>query len=320
VATWNAGAERLEGYRAEEILGHSFARFYPPEDLANGKPARELAAAAVDGRFEDEGWRVRKDGSRFWANVVITAVRDGAGRLRGFGKVTRDFSDRHRAEEERANASRFLDSVLESIPAMIFVKDAHDLRFVRMNKAGEELLGIERAELIGKSDHDLFPQNEADFFVHKDREVLQKGELVTIAEEPLQTRHGQRYVHTKKIPILDEDGRPRYLLGISLDITDARLARQKLQQAHGELETLNRRLAEQNEELVRANRAKSDLLAMMSRELRTPLGSIIGFSQVLLDQKLVLLDERQTRDLRNVNDSGRQLLGVIDNLIDLSTR
>jgi len=100
VATWNSGAERLKGYRAEEIIGQSFARFYPEEDVRAGKPSQELEVAAAEGRFEDEGWRVRKDGSRFWANVVITALRDEAGRLRGFGKVTRDFTERKRAEEE----------------------------------------------------------------------------------------------------------------------------------------------------------------------------------------------------------------------------
>lgn len=106
VASWNVGAERLKGYRAEEILGQSFSRFYPEEDVRAGKPKRELEAAAAEGRYEDEGWRVRKDGSRFWANVVITALRDDAGRLRGFGKVTRDFTERKRAEEALQESER----------------------------------------------------------------------------------------------------------------------------------------------------------------------------------------------------------------------
>ncbi|MCP3097969.1 PAS domain-containing sensor histidine kinase [Myxococcus sp. K15C18031901] len=101
IASWNGGAERIKGYRAEEILGQHFSRFYPPEDVAWGKPAWELEVATREGRFEDEGWRVRKDGSRFWANVVITALRDSTGRLVGFGKVTRDFTERKRAEEVR---------------------------------------------------------------------------------------------------------------------------------------------------------------------------------------------------------------------------
>ncbi|MCP3139063.1 PAS domain-containing sensor histidine kinase [Pyxidicoccus xibeiensis] len=101
IASWNPGAERIKGYRAEEILGQHFSRFYPPEDVARGKPRWELEQAVRKGRFEDEGWRVRKDGTRFWANVVITALFGEDGLLRGFGKVTRDFTQRKEAEEQR---------------------------------------------------------------------------------------------------------------------------------------------------------------------------------------------------------------------------
>ena len=100
VTTWSEGAERIKGYRAEEIIGEHFSKFYTPEAIAQGKPARELKIAAAEGRFEEEGWRVGKDGSRFWANVVVTPLRDKTGRLRGFGKVTRDITERKRAAEE----------------------------------------------------------------------------------------------------------------------------------------------------------------------------------------------------------------------------
>jgi PAS domain S-box-containing protein len=106
VRTWNLGAERIKGYRADEIVGSHLSRFYPEEDVRAGKPERELAAAASNGRFEDEGIRVRKDGSMFWASVVITALRDGQGELRGFAKVTRDITERQRAEEERIRLAR----------------------------------------------------------------------------------------------------------------------------------------------------------------------------------------------------------------------
>lgn len=99
VLTWNAGAARLKGWTSEEIIGQNFSRFYPPEEAARGKAARELKEASEHGRFEDEGWRMRKDGSRFWANVVVTALRDENGMLRGFGKVTRDLTERRQAEE-----------------------------------------------------------------------------------------------------------------------------------------------------------------------------------------------------------------------------
>jgi PAS domain S-box-containing protein len=115
IASWNVGAQRIKGYRAAEIIGRHFSCFYPQEDLQRGKPEWELQVAARDGRLEDEGWRIRKDGSRFWASVVITALRDDAGTLVGFGKVTRDFTDRMQVQEalrkeirERKEAERKL--------------------------------------------------------------------------------------------------------------------------------------------------------------------------------------------------------------------
>ena len=99
ILTWNAGAERLKGYTAAEIIGQHFSIFYPRELVAEGFPEFELRTAANTGRFEDEGWRIRKDGSRFWANVVITALRNERGELTGFAKVTRDLTERREAEE-----------------------------------------------------------------------------------------------------------------------------------------------------------------------------------------------------------------------------
>jgi PAS domain S-box-containing protein len=104
VVSWNTGAERIKGFEAEEIVGQHFARFYPREDVENGKPHTDLALAAASGRHEDEGWRVRKDGSMFWANVVFTAIRDQAGNLRGFAKLTRDLTERNKVEKALTNA------------------------------------------------------------------------------------------------------------------------------------------------------------------------------------------------------------------------
>ena len=119
VRTWNAGAERNKGYRADEIIGQHFSRFYTEEDRAAGRPALALRTAETEGRFEDESWRVRKGGARFWANVVITALRDEDGQLLGFGKVTRDLTDRHQAQEDlerfAASAAHDLHEPLRSI-------------------------------------------------------------------------------------------------------------------------------------------------------------------------------------------------------------
>lgn len=134
VVSWNAGAERIKGYRIEEVCGQHISKFHPEEDVALGKPELGLRIAAEQGRFEDEGWRVRKDGSKFWANVVITALRDGAGRLRGFGNVTRDITERRAAEEERAlqrselaRSNAELSAANEELETFSY-SVAHDLR------------------------------------------------------------------------------------------------------------------------------------------------------------------------------------------------
>jgi PAS domain S-box-containing protein len=104
VASWNTGAQRIKGFSADEILGRHFSSFYPEEDVANGKPQRDLDQAAASGRYEDEGWRIRKDGSRFWANIAFTSIRDQAGNLRGFAKLTRDLTERNKVEAILTNA------------------------------------------------------------------------------------------------------------------------------------------------------------------------------------------------------------------------
>jgi PAS domain S-box-containing protein len=163
--------------------------------------------------------------------------------------LTDDDDDDERAEELR-RAHMFLDSIVENVPDMIFVKEAVDLRFVLFNRAGEQLLGIPRAEMIGKNDSDFFPKEQADFFQARDRETLANGELVDIPEEPIDTAYGRRWLHTKKVPILDAGGRPVYLLGISEDITQRKTAEDELRRIHAELE---RRVADRTAELEQKN-------------------------------------------------------------------
>jgi formate hydrogenlyase transcriptional activator len=142
VATWNSGAERMKGYRANEILGRHFSIFYPQDDLDRGKPQHELEVAAAEGRFEDEGWRIRKDGSRFWANVIITAMRGEDGQLIGFSKVTRNFTDRKSAEEslilelsKALLANPDIRQMLAAIDASIQQLIAHDYATIALYDA-----------------------------------------------------------------------------------------------------------------------------------------------------------------------------------------
>ncbi|HKP59305.1 MAG TPA: PAS domain S-box protein [Polyangiales bacterium] len=143
----------------------------------------------------------------------------------------------HIAKERAAQQSSFLDSILEHIPAMVFVKDAEHLRFERMNKAGEELVGLSREELLGKDDYAFFPPAQAAFFQAADRETLSGGQILEIPEESIQTRDGQRWLYTRKIPIHGERG-PEHLLGVSIDITTRKRAQQALERAEANFRTL----------------------------------------------------------------------------------
>jgi PAS domain S-box-containing protein len=150
VATWSSGAQRIKGYRSDEIVGRPYATFYTPEDVAGGEPAKNLARAARDGRYQVQGWRVRKDGTRFWADVVITALRDPQGNLRGFAKVTRDVTERRRAEEQFV-------AVVESSPNGMLMIDAAG-GIVLVNREIERLFGYARTELIGQPVERLIPE------------------------------------------------------------------------------------------------------------------------------------------------------------------
>ena len=207
---------------------------------------------------------------------------------------------------ELSATSQFLDSMIENIPNMIFVKDAKELKFVRINHAGEELLGFSRDELMGKNDFDFFPADQAELFVAADRATLRNRRLVDIPEETIQTRNkGARTLHTQKIPILDAAGEPSFLLGISEDITEARIVQEALLQAQAEAE--------------RANKAKSQFLASMSHELRTPLNAILGFSELLSDDTSDKFDKgTRRRFLDQIHTSGQHLLQLINDILDLS--
>ena len=161
-------------------------------------------------------------------------------------------------EHELSDPGAFLDAIIENIPHMIFVKDADRLAFRRFNRAGEALLGMPRSALLGKTDHDFWPAEQVEHFIRKDRETLAGGKLVQIDEEPIQTANGLRWLRTKKIPLCDSLGTPRFLLGISEDITEQKLVYQELQRARAELED---RVAERTAELSRLNAELSQEVA-----------------------------------------------------------
>lgn len=180
------------------------------------------------------------DGTPRYFETSKFAWRDDSGTIVGTLGIAHEITDRILTEEklkdeiaERKRAVSFLDAVIDNLPTMLFIKEAQDLRITRWNKAAEHLTGLTAQQAIGKSDYDFFPASQADFFVAKDRETLSGQSLVEIAQEPIESAsHGLRYLHTKKIPILDETGRPAYLLGISEDITESiRAAKARERQA-----------------------------------------------------------------------------------------
>jgi PAS domain S-box-containing protein len=219
-----------------------------------------------------------------------------------------DITERKESELAVAQTNRFLDSVIENIPDMIFVKDSEHLRFVRFNRAGEDLLGMGRDELLGKSDYDFFPKDEADFFTGKDPEVLGSGQLRDIPEEPIHTRRGLRWLHTKKIPIPDASGKPAFLLGISEDITGWKAQADVLSRAHDEL---GRRAAE----LARSNAELEQFAYVASHDLQEPLRKVRAFGDRLASRAGAALDEESRDYLRRMQSAAARMSQLIDALL-----
>jgi PAS domain S-box-containing protein len=173
-------------------------------------------------------------------------------------------------------------SIVEDLPDMIFVKEAESLKFVRVNKAAESLLGLTREELCGKSDYDFFESEEADFFTSKDREVLRNGEVLDIPEEPIHTANGPRWLHTRKVPIFDENGAPIFLLGISRDITERKQMEQALEDARQEIRHWEKQALQ--DQLQEAKRMESlgVLAAGVAHDFNNLLVSMLGNSNLVL--------------------------------------
>ncbi len=209
------------------------------------------------------------------------------------------------SESRRTRIHAFLDSIIENIPDMIFVKDAKELRFVLFNKAGEELLGYSRQELIGKNDYDFFPKTEADFFTAKDRQVLTRGKVVVIDEETIHTKNGLKTLHTKKIPLLDANGEPQYLLGISEDVTVRKQNEMKLTQRTQELAQ------------AQVEKEQTELFAYVAaHDLREPAHKICSFGDLLTEY---LPAEGPAREYLSRMQSASARMGrLIDDLLRFS--
>ena len=308
VRRMNPVAEALTGWRMGDALGRPCREVFHLVDESSGKDAHDPISKAIESgaivEIDDAALLVAKDGKRRRIADSAAPIRTGDGAIRGAVLVFHDITKVLDDARSLRRTHRFLDSVLENLPHMVFVKDAQDLAFVRFNRAGEALLGASREDLVGKTDFAFFPADQAKAFVDKDRETLRGKAVLDIPEEPLSSPNGLRWLHTKKVPILDEQGEPEYLLGISEDITERRRADVRLRASLEATEVAHREL--------------ESFSYSVAHDLRAPLRSIDGFSQALLDDYSAQLDEQGKDYLGRVRNGARRMAELIDDLLALA--
>ncbi|MGQ4659878.1 PAS domain S-box protein [Lysobacter sp. F6437] len=294
IRSWNAGAQKLKGYRPEEIIGRSFETFYPQEMIDIGFPARELSEAVRLGRLEDEGWRIRKDGSRFWASVVITALFDGDGRHHGFAKVTRDLTDRRGHEERlRRSEERFRLLVDGVRDYAIFMLDP-DGRIASWNLGAEINKGYTAEEIIGEHFSVFYPQEKiSEGWPEQELEyALRDGRF---EDEGWRIRKdGSRFWASVVITALyDEHGRHYGFAKVTRDLTERRRV--------DTLESQERYLYQ--------------FLALLGHELRNPLAPIANAVSILRLEASLSEPLRQTRDV--LERQVAHLTRLVDDLLDV---
>ncbi|MEA2155158.1 MAG: hypothetical protein QOE11_1298 [Solirubrobacteraceae bacterium] len=238
VATWNAGAQRFKGYAAEEIIGRHFSVFYPPEDVAAGKPERELQIAAAQGRLEDEGWRVTKNGTRFWANVVITALRDADGTLRGYGKVTRDLTELHAAEQARRVAHVLFETAFADAPIGMALVGL-DGAWLKVNHALCQIVGWSEAELLAGTFQDITHPDDLDAdLAHVAALVRGDSDSYQIDKRYLHRGGHMIWIKLSGRLVRDPSGAPAHFIAQVQDITASREAQRALARSEARLQAI----------------------------------------------------------------------------------
>jgi PAS domain S-box-containing protein len=245
-------------------------------------------------------------------SLLVTLALASAIFIAMFRAAHREMRARRSVEKDLLESNRFLDSLIENLPVMVFIKDARTLRYVRQNRATLDLLGLSRADVIGKNDHDFLPAEQADFILAKDREVLAAGRLVDVPEQRIESLLlGTRILHTMKMPILDERGEPKFLLGISVDVTAHKLAEQAIRELNAELRDKAAQLEVTNKEL-------ESFSYSVSHDLRAPLRAIDGFAQMMQEDYQERLDAEGKRYLSVIRQNSTRMGALIDDLLEFS--
>jgi PAS domain S-box-containing protein len=294
VKSWNEGAERLKGWRADEIIGQPFTLFYTPAAIASAWPQEELRLAAELGRFEDEGWRVRRDGSRFWANVVITALRDPSGTLKGFGKVTRDLTERRRQEDALRQSEERFRMLIEAVQDhAVFMLDVQG-RVESWNSGAVATTGFPGAEVIGRHCSMFYtPVDVEAARPSQDLErALRDGRVVDEGWR-LHKDGTTFWAHSEITPVFDDNGSLRGFAAVVRDMSE------------------RRRVAE----LEQSTRRMSEFLAMLAHELRNPLAPIRNAVGILQMHERVDPTVMQCRDI--IDRHLRDLTRLVDDLLDV---
>ncbi len=323
IRSWNRGAARITGYSAEEIVGRRFSTFYTDEDLRNRKPDYELAMASSEGRVEDEGWRVRRDGNRFWANTVITALRNAEGELLGFAKVTRDLSERRSAEERLRQNEEFFRLLVESVrDYAIFMLDTEG-NVASWNEGARRIKGYEAHEIIGRHFSTFY--SEQDVREGKPaRELVEARDRGSVEDEGWRLRKdGSRFWANVVITAVhDPVGNLRGYAKVTRDITERREA-EKIQQSLLDQQTA-RLQAEQERNRAEAsfsaaqeaNRSKDEFLMTLSHELRTPMTAILGWARLL--PTISREDPMFNEAVSSIARSAELQAQLIDDVLDVS--
>jgi PAS domain S-box-containing protein len=323
IRSWNPGATRTFGYEAKETVGKSFAIFYPESDVAAGKPQHELDVAASEGRIEDEGWRIRKGGERFWVNTVITAVHDRSGKLRGFAKVTRDLTGRRDAEERLRQSEEMFRLLVSAVrDYAIFMLDPTG-HIVTWNAGAQRIKGYKPEEIIGKHFSIFYPQVDKDS--HKPERELEIASRTGVYEEEgwrLRKDGSRFWANVLITAVRDEHGQLRGFAKVTRDITERKQAEEtqralvEQQQARLQAEDERRRAEQSYRVAQEANRAKDEFLMTLSHELRTPMTAILGWARLLPSMSPEDTNFREAID--QIARGAQMQARLIDDVLDVS--